>query len=86
MQNIAVTPMEPIEIPNTDYKAARGESYVTVYNGNGQPVAYVHPDWSLFDLELWCRGFEAGYNQGHNAGRRDGRENVSRAIKDALGI
>jgi hypothetical protein len=77
---------EPVEVPNTDFTAIRGDTYTTVIDENGTTVVVLPPNWSLFDIELWCQGYTIGYVQGFRAGKSAGRKQVSREITSALGI
>lgn len=78
--------LEAIEIPNTDFRAIRGETYTTVIDDSGNTVVVVPSSWTLFDIELWCHGYVIGSAQGQRAGRILGRQQAGRDIQAALGI
>lgn len=77
---------EALEIPNTEYLAQKGEGYTAVMDRDGNRLATLPPQWTLFDIELWCAGYSIGRAQGIKAGRVYGQQDLRFEIMNALGV
>ena len=77
---------EALEIPNTDYIAQKGEGYTAVVDRDGNRLATLPPQWTLFDIELWCAGYSIGRAQGIKAGRVYGQQDTQERLLSALGL
>lgn len=77
---------ERMETPNAGFSIVRMENYTELYDESGTRIITLPPQWSIFDIDVWCCGYKVGYQNGIKRGETAGRDNAREAVLGALGI